>query len=125
MRVLKFGGTSVADAEAIERLVAIVRRERASAARPGMLVVVSALSGVTDRLLALAELARRGKSALALESLETLRARHREVTRAVVDGVRVEPVLAGLDEHLDYLGAALKALSVLRELPPRGGACTW
>jgi aspartate kinase len=119
MRVLKFGGTSVADADAIQRLVAIVRRERASDSRPGMLVVVSALSGVTDRLLALAELARRGESALALESLETLRARHREVTQAVADGARGESVQAWLDEHLDHLGAALKALSVLHELPPR------
>ena len=56
MRVLKFGGTSVADADAIERLVAIVRREAASDAeacgrsrtRAGLALVVSALGGATD-----------------------------------------------------------------------------
>ncbi len=47
MRVMKFGGTSVADAGAIRRLTAVVARERA-AAESGPLVVVSALAGVTD-----------------------------------------------------------------------------
>ena len=46
--VLKFGGTSVGDAEAIGRLV---RHVSAAHAHAGAVVVVSALSGVTDRLL--------------------------------------------------------------------------
>ena len=50
MIVCKFGGTSVADAGAIARLVEIVRAR--SAERP--VVVVSALAGVTDALLGLA-----------------------------------------------------------------------
>ena len=44
MRVLKFGGTSVADRAAIERLAGIVRTERDHDPRPGTLVVVSALA---------------------------------------------------------------------------------
>ena len=50
MIVAKFGGTSVADAEAIARLIGIVRSRLAD--RP--VVVVSALAKVTDALLALA-----------------------------------------------------------------------
>ena len=53
---MKFGGTSVADADAIRRVVAIVRRqiERQAARRRPPVVVVSALSKVTDGLLQVA-----------------------------------------------------------------------
>ena len=76
MRVLKFGGTSVADAAAIERLAAIVRRERDNDPRPGTVVVVSALGGVTDALLGLGEQSRTGLADQALVALEALRTRH-------------------------------------------------
>jgi aspartate kinase len=58
--VMKFGGTSVADRAAIERLISIVRaaRRRRSSRRAtdwrGPVVVVSALGGATDRLLGVA-----------------------------------------------------------------------
>src|SRR5215203_5480528 len=58
--VLKFGGTSVADAEAIGRLV---RHAAAAHQRARAVVVVSALSGITDRLLALAAAAAEGADA--------------------------------------------------------------
>ena len=60
MVVMKFGGTSVADQTAIERLIAIVRAQRQADAQQeggdarGPIVVVSALSKVTDRLLGIA-----------------------------------------------------------------------
>jgi aspartate kinase len=47
MVVQKFGGTSVADPDAIGRLIEIVRRARVRDGR-GPAVVVSAMSGVTD-----------------------------------------------------------------------------
>jgi len=52
MRVLKFGGSSVADADRIRRVVSIVAAERAHGP---IVVVVSALGGVTDELVALAD----------------------------------------------------------------------
>ena len=60
MIVMKFGGTSVADVAAIERLIAIVRAARQVTIQPeaadwrGPIVVVSALGGATDRLLGVA-----------------------------------------------------------------------
>src|SRR5436190_20547368 len=60
MIVCKFGGTSVADRNAIQRLIAIIRAARQAAIQPesrdwrGPIVVVSALGGATDRLLGLA-----------------------------------------------------------------------
>ena len=56
MIVLKFGGTSVGDAEAIARTGRIV----ATRADHGAVVVVSALAGVTNALIALAEQAAKG-----------------------------------------------------------------
>ena len=62
MRVLKFGGTSVADENAIARVMAIVAAEaRATGSTGGPVVVVSALGGVTDQLLDAAAVARRGR----------------------------------------------------------------
>ena len=60
MIVMKFGGTSVADEAAIERLIAIVRAARQAAIQPesldwrGPIVVVSALGGATDKFLKVA-----------------------------------------------------------------------
>ena len=68
--VLKFGGTSVADAAAIRRAAAIVR---GAGAAP--IVVVSALAGATNALLAIAEQAARGQLIVALRSVEALRKR--------------------------------------------------
>ena len=77
MVVLKFGGTSVADADAIARLVAIV-----AARRGARTVVVSALAGVTDALLEIARLAP-DDSFQARASLAALVRRHHEVAAAM------------------------------------------
>jgi aspartate kinase len=66
--VVKFGGTSVGDAEAIGRAAEIVRGRIAG--RP--LVVVSAMAGVTNALVALAEQASKGHLAGALGAVEGL-----------------------------------------------------
>ena len=73
MVVLKFGGTSVADADAIARLVAIV-----AARRGARTVVVSALAGVTDALLEIARVAP-VDAPLARGSLAALVRRHHDV----------------------------------------------
>ena len=57
MRVLKFGGTSVANAENINKVVAIVKE---SAKKDKTIIVVSALGGITDLLLSAAFLAADG-----------------------------------------------------------------
>jgi aspartate kinase len=72
MIVMKFGGTSVQDATAIRRVASIVASRLAE--RP--LVVVSAMGGVTDKLVLVAEAAARGESDAALALLEGIRSRH-------------------------------------------------
>ncbi|HXW06244.1 MAG TPA: lysine-sensitive aspartokinase 3 [Vicinamibacterales bacterium] len=115
--VMKFGGTSVADAEAVRRLVAIVGSAAAAGQIP--VVVVSAMSGVTDRLLELAELAASGERGTLRQGVDELRARHRGALRALVHSPRSESCGRELDEQLDELQAMLTALAILREASPR------
>jgi aspartate kinase len=127
MRVLKFGGTSVADEAAIERLAAIVRREaaadaassRAGQKRAGIVVVVSALGGATDCLLGIADRARRGEVGAAVELLESLRARHLGVAGVAGDGRVVAALQASVSQQFDQLAAIVRSLAVLREVAPR------
>jgi aspartate kinase len=77
MVVLKFGGTSVADSQAIARVVSIVSNRRGART-----VVVSALAGITDALLDLADVASRDAAA-ALEGLDSIIGRHRAVAADV------------------------------------------
>jgi aspartate kinase len=125
MRVLKFGGTSVADAEAIERLAAIVRRELAddraatSDRQPGLAVVVSALAGATDCLLGVADNAQSGRPREALELVSSLWARYVAVARAVADGDRAGELCEEIDEQFERLCDVVRSLAVLREVAPR------
>src|SRR5687768_5342689 len=99
---MKFGGTSVADQSAIERLIALVRAERQAEAQKeggdarGPVVVVSALSGVTDRLLGVAALAGSGDVEGARTSLQDLRARHIKVSEVIKDPSLRQPVVDGI-----------------------------
>ena len=72
MIVMKFGGSSVQDATAIRRVASIV----ASRVAEQPLVVVSAMGGVTDKLVQIAETASRGELSSAFSLLEAIRARH-------------------------------------------------
>ena len=107
MRVLKFGGTSVADADAIARLVAIV-----TARRGCRTVVVSALGGVTDQLLAIAGGAA-ADPASAKANLAGVLARHAEVACALRDptarqmiDVMLKGIGAGAERTVDAIAAA-------------------
>lgn len=118
---MKFGGTSVADAQAIGRLAAIVRRQVASQrpGEPAPVVVVSALSKVTDRLLAIAKLAEQGDADGIAVELGTLLARHLDVASAVTHGPAGESLAAALRDQFEELVGLLRALAVLREVSPR------
>lgn len=77
--VLKFGGTSVRDAESMLRVVHIVERERG--AHP--VVVTSACAGVTDQLLECARLAGARRSDEAIAIVEAIRVRHLSILDAI------------------------------------------
>ncbi len=115
--VMKFGGTSVADADAILRLIETVRRQRtASGAAP--VVVVSALAGVTDKLVAVARRAEEGDSDGAAAELRGVAARHVAVARAVTTDSR-DAIVASIEREFDELIGIIHALAVLQEVSPR------
>jgi aspartate kinase len=116
--VQKFGGTSVADPEAIERLIQIVRTARSRDGR-GPAVVVSAMSGVTDALLAIAAAAGAGRVDDALSRLEQLRERHLSAARLLAPGESNKGLGTQIGAHFDDLVALARALAVLREVSPR------
>jgi len=115
MIVMKFGGTSVESATAIERAASIVkaRLER----RP--VVVVSAMGKTTNRLLAIAGDAVAGRRIEALTQLYDLRTFHLREARGVVrdrDWPAAERTVA---EHFVELAELVKGFAVLGELSPR------
>ena len=125
MIVMKFGGTSVADRAAIERLMAIVRAARQAAIQPesadwrGPIVVVSALGGATDRLLGVAAEAGAGDIEGACENLRALRARHLEVAGVIGDVAERPEVDRFINDAFDELERIAGALGVLHEVTPR------
>jgi aspartate kinase len=118
MVVQKFGGTSVADPEAIRRLIEIVRTARARDGR-GPVVVVSAMSKVTDALLGIASSAGAGRPGDALPLTDALCERHKSTVRALVSGPAQAPLLAHIAGQFDQLADIVRALAVLREVSPR------
>jgi aspartate kinase len=125
MLVMKFGGTSVADRAAIERLITIVRAARQAANQPeagdwrGPVVVVSALGGATDKFLQVASEAGEGHGDRAIAIVRELRARHKEVAGVVTDDAERTAVVAQIDREFDELERLAGALAVLREVTPR------
>ena len=116
MIVVKFGGTSVADAAAIARAAAITR----SRAARHPVVVVSALARATNELLAAAEQAAQGRLIVALRGIEGLRDRHLAESQALLgDGADADEVRAELSAMCDELASLSEALSVLGHLTPR------
>jgi aspartate kinase len=114
--VCKFGGTSVGDADAIRRTASIIagRRDREP------VVVVSALGGATNILIALAEQAAKGQLIGALRAVQTLRERHmRETAGLLGSGDESHEVMTELSGMFDELASLAEALSVLGDLTPR------
>jgi len=109
LSVLKFGGTSVGSADAIERVAGIV------AAVPGeRIVVVSATAGTTDALFAAANAAAAGDAERGRAILARLDADHRALADQL--GVPVPEDLGGLTQRALAL---VEAVSMLRECSPR------
>jgi aspartate kinase len=104
--VMKFGGSSVVDGAAIERVVSIVERERSLGGAP--VVVVSALGGVTDMLLKMAEAVGTGAASELDELIEAVSRRHHDQAACVapVDAALPAAVQRGLDELRAILSAA-------------------
>src|SRR5579859_4303944 len=116
--VMKFGGTSVEDQTAIARTAGIVAGRVAAGKKP--VVVVSAMSKVTDQLLACAAAASRGDRVGALAISQRLRCRHFDTAAALIADAKERAALQTAIEHeFDTLDEVLRGLAAILELTPR------
>jgi aspartate kinase len=117
--VMKFGGTSVEDATAIARTIDIVVGRQRKGLSP--VVVVSAMSKVTDALLASAAAAHagRGDREPALEISSRLRVRHFETAARLVSGENLAALHRSIDVHFDELDELLRGIAAVGELTVR------
>lgn len=113
MKVLKFGGTSVGTPESLSNVRAIVE----SLTEPSI-VTVSALGGITDRLIAAADAAAAGSVSYA-GIYDEIRSRHRRVCEAVVPSGYVGEAWAAVNALLEELETILKAINLLGEITER------
>jgi aspartate kinase len=117
--VMKFGGTSVGSSEAIRQAVEIVNFSSQEWDR--VVVVVSAMRGVTDTLIQSAEMAANGDEASYQSLIGELKAWHQVVIDALIseEGERVA-LSTLIDEFIGELSAYCHSIHVLGEVTPRG-----
>ncbi|MFZ0967320.1 MAG: aspartate kinase [Candidatus Acidiferrales bacterium] len=115
--VMKFGGTSVGDASCIRRAAEIAR---AAGERQQVVVVVSAMSGVTNRLIEGARRAEAGEEDHVSPLVHELKTQHQAALDALVQDPRARTAIASA--HAGVLGELdrmLRGTALLRELTPR------
>src|SRR5262252_4688604 len=117
---MKFGGTSVADADAMTRVVNIVRAQWESQPKGSKppVVVVSALSKVTDGLIRTAEFARSGDGQKAAALTKELLDRHVAIARTLTSGQRADDLVQALSEQFAQLGGRVIAFAASRKVTP-------
>jgi bifunctional aspartokinase / homoserine dehydrogenase 1 len=117
LRVVKFGGTSVGDAPRIRRVVEIVRD---AARESDLVVVVSAMSGVTNKLVEAAAHSEAGNREAVERIFEELRERHRAVVGSLIHSIPVRSRIHHDVEQVFQEGERLcQGTTLLRELTLR------
>lgn len=113
MKVLKFGGTSVADGSAINAALDIMVD---AYDKDPLIIVCSAMSGITNLLTTMSKLASRGDQKY-LVAYHEFRERHTSVANDLLDDST--EVMAALEENYQILRDLLKGIYLVREVSPR------
>ncbi len=113
MKVLKFGGTSVGSAEGLRQVKRVVE-----SCREEVIVVVSALGGITDQLLLASRMAAAGDREYR-NQFEQIVMRHHRVVDEAVDPACREETLATVDTLLDELSNIFRGVSLIKDLSPK------
>jgi len=119
MLVMKFGGTSVGSAERMEAVAGIIQQVRGG--HPRLVVVVSAMSGVTDELIGVARAAAEGR----MEECEVMQAgllaRHLEVSQHLLaDADQRQATCTSITEGMAELERFCQSIAVMGEVTRRG-----
>jgi len=124
MIVMKFGGTSVGSADAFAQVAEIVKAavaHEAAGARPGVIVVTSAMSGVTNMLIEAAQRAAQGDESFHQAQQDSLLLKHQVVAgRLVEDGSERATLTRMLEQRLAEFDRLCSSIAVLGELTTRG-----
>lgn len=115
MKVLKFGGTSVGRAEGLRQVKRVVE-----ACHEEVIVVVSALGGITDQLLLTSRMAAAGDMEYK-NQLDQIVMRHRQAIEDTVDSSCRAEVLAKVNALLDELANIFKGVCLIKDLSPKTG----
>ena len=113
MIVLKFGGSSVASANEVEKVLAVLSQQK----KP-MAVVVSALGGITDELHKLGKLAANGDDSYASQ-LKEVEERHVLMVQALIPVSKRSTVLSTTKQIINKLETILEGTLMIRELSPK------
>jgi aspartokinase/homoserine dehydrogenase 1 len=115
MRVLKFGGSSVANVENINKIVSILK---ARIEKEKLAVVVSALGGITDSLISSVVLASKGDE-LYKEELQKIENRHLEMVKELIPISQQSRILSLVKKHCNEIEDICNGVFLLQELTPR------
>ena len=111
MKVLKFGGTSVANAESLKLVVDIIKKTT----NQKQFVVVSAIGGVTNLLIEMANSASQGKTNFK-KHIKNIEKRHLDIINSSVPVTLQSGIISFLKSQLNELEGVLESLFTLREL---------
>ena len=117
MKVLKFGGTSVGSVESILSLKNIVEHQSQD-----VIVVVSALGGITDKLIATSKLAVKGDEAYRGEFEAMVERHHTMIATIITDEEKRTKLLATVDSLLDQLRSIYYGVFLIRDISPKTSA---
>ena len=113
MKVLKFGGTSVGSVESILSLKAIVEKE---AQKQPIIVVVSALGGITDKLIATSVLAQKGDETWKDEFLAMVERHHKMIDTIITDPRKREQLFNIVDSLFEQLRSIYFGVYLIHDL---------
>ena len=118
MKVMKFGGTSVGSVNSILNLKNIVET---TAREENVIVVVSALGSITDRLIKTAELAVNGNE-MFKEEFQQIVAKHHELIYSVIEEDKRPALLQDIDKLLNELDNIYHGLALINNITPKSEA---
>ena len=116
MKILKFGGTSVANANNIKLVLSIVENTAATSTK--LVIVVSAFSGVTD-LLILAASKAASKDITFKDVVSQIEEKHREAIEELIISSQQKPLLEAINSDINHLKTLLDGCFLLGELSNR------
>lgn len=131
VQVLKFGGTSVGSGERIRQVASIIATTRRDPAEAFPVVVVSAMSGITDLLLRIARFTSSGDYTTAEQELQALRQKHFDaIDKAITDSERRTITRSLIETALEKLSDDITTLRLAAEqgqdvMLPTAAVASW